>query len=62
MIGLFRDNLRAEGRLGGQDAVEADEMEVGTGNQGGQALENASRSMRSGSRKRNLLFVSVATY
>jgi len=38
-VGLFRDDLRAEGRVGGEDAVEADEMKPGRRDQGSQALQ-----------------------
>ena len=38
VIGLGGDNLRPEGGVGGEYAMEANEMEPGTRDQGGQAL------------------------
>ena len=43
VIGLARDNLGPEGRVGGEYAMEANEMEAGTRDQGGQALQEFQR-------------------
>ncbi len=39
VIGLFGDNLGSEGGVGGEYAMEANEMEPGTRDQGSQALQ-----------------------
>ena len=43
VIGLTGDNLGPEGRVGGEYAMEANEMEVGPRDQGGQALQEFQR-------------------
>ncbi len=43
MIGLAGDNLGTEGSVGGEYAMEANEMEPGTRDQGSQALQEFQR-------------------
>ncbi len=45
VIGLARENLGPEGRVGGEYAMEANEMEPGTRDQGGEALNPGRRSL-----------------
>ncbi len=43
VMGLFGDNLGSEGGVGGEYAMEANEMEPGTRDQGSQALQEFER-------------------